>query len=387
MAAPTGKAAARLKASVNAMRSDLDCPESVKDAIPGSVVTLHRLLGGRSGKGAFRHGIINPLPFDMVIVDEASMIALPLMNALFSALQPEARLLLLGDRDQLASVEAGAVLGDICSAGEADPDSSLGRSVVVLEKNYRFSKESGIGELSQAVNAGRGREAMNLLESTESSALFWQEISTRRELTKLLGERVISRYSSYFESTSPADALERFERFRILAALRDGPFGVIGLNFEIERMLRRSNLLSSSEVDYRCRPLLVTANDYTLQLFNGDTGILFPDVSHGGALRAFFYSSDGGIRSIAPVRLPRHETAFAMTVHKSQGSEFERVVLVLPNIDSEILSRELLYTAITRAKKGVEIWGGRQIFGSAVRRKIKRCSGLADALLHADDEQ
>ncbi|NTW69448.1 MAG: exodeoxyribonuclease V subunit alpha [Chlorobiaceae bacterium] len=383
MAAPTGKAAARLKASVSALRQVLDCSDNVRNAIPDNVVTIHRLLGTLSGTDRFRHSALNPLAFDIVVVDEASMIALPLMTALLRALKPGARLILLGDRDQLASVEAGAVLGDICRAGELFPDSPLGQSMVMLEKNFRFKEKSGIGELSSRVNAGRGVDALQLLTNSAQERLTWQSVSSREELRRLLPESVVEGYSCSFKAATPGEALEQFDRFRILCALRDGPFGVSGINGYVESTLRRANLISGIEANYRCRPILVTANDHTLQLFNGDTGILFPDPDYGGELRAFFPSSDGGIRSLAPIRVPHHESAFAMTVHKSQGSEFERILLILPPTESDILTRALLYTAITRAKASVEIWGDKEVFVKAVSRKSERHSGLADALLSA----
>ncbi|WP_076791058.1 exodeoxyribonuclease V subunit alpha [Chlorobium sp. KB01] len=384
MAAPTGKAAARLRASVSDIRRDLDCSESVRSAIPESVVTIHRLLGTAFRSHSFRYGASNRLPYDLVIVDEASMIALPLMHALLQALRPGARLILLGDRDQLASVEAGAVLGDICTAGEMNAASPLGRSMVMLKKNFRFSEKSGIGELSRLINVGRGQDAMHLLKSSPPGTLSWQQLTSREELNRALPEKIVDGYRSYTEATTPAEALERFERFRIVCALRDGPFGVSGLNGDIERILRRANLISATGPDYRCRPLLVTANDHRLQLFNGDTGILFPDPESQGELRAFFPAAEGGMRKLAPVRVPEHETAFAMTVHKSQGSEFERVLLILPPARSDILTRELLYTAITRARSGVEIWGDEALFTSAVSQKSVRNSGLTDALLHEE---
>jgi len=381
LAAPTGKAAARLKASISLIKSTLDCSDEVKSAIPDDVVTIQRLLGTLSASARFRHSAQHPLPFDTVIVDEASMVALPLMTALVTALRPDARLVLLGDRDQLASVEAGAVLGDICSAAEEQPSSPLGGSLVVLEKNYRFEKGSGIVALSRAVNAARDREALELLKSSAANGIAWIEDPGREGLTKFLSERVIEGYRSSLEAGSPAESLERFERFRILCALREGPYGVSGINAAVESILCGSGLISRNNGTlYRGRPVMVTVNDYSMRLFNGDTGVLFPDPENGGAIRAFFPSPDATIRSIAYERLPQHDTAFAITIHKSQGSEFDRVLMLLPPADCEILTRELLYTGITRAKQGVEILACSPVFCSAVRRKRERNSGLRDAL-------
>ncbi|MEI6757697.1 MAG: exodeoxyribonuclease V subunit alpha [Chlorobium sp.] len=381
MAAPTGKAAARLKASVSDIRRTIDSTDEIRSAMPEDVVTIQRLLGTFKESTRFRHSAKNPLPFDVVIIDEASMVALPLMHALLTALRPEARLVLLGDRDQLASVEAGAVLGDICRAGEERDDSPLSGSLVMLEKNYRFQPGSGIAELSHSVNGGREMDALEMLKSKKSNGIAWQDLPGREELRNTLAKKVIDGYRSFLETASASEALEHFERFRILSALREGPYGVSGLNTAVESILAEAALITPTSRWYRGRPLLVTENDYALQLFNGDTGILFPNPDNGGMISAFFPAPDGGIRTIPPERLPQHETAFAMTVHKSQGSEFDRVLLILPPVDGDILTRELLYTAITRAKQSVEIWAESGVFSAAVRKKCERYSGLRDALL------
>jgi len=380
MATPTGKATARLKQSVNNIRQTLNCSDEVKSAIPDNVVTIQRLLGSISGSTRFRHSARNPLPFDTVIIDEASMVALPLMSLLVAALKPNARLILLGDRDQLASVEAGAVLGDICSAGAENSASPLSSSIVVLEKNYRFQPGSGIAEISRAVNAGQEREALELLTGNEAGTIVWQPSPDREKLRNALTEKVIQGYKGYLEAASPEAALEQFDRFRILCALRDGPYGMIGLNAVVENILGKRGLIAPSSLFYAGRPVLVTINDYSMQLFNGDTGILFPDPDNGGDLKAFFPTPDGGLRSISPERIPSHDTAYAMTIHKSQGSEFDRVLMLLPPAGNELLTRELIYTGMTRAKKIVEIWSNEEVFCSAVRKKTERNSGLTDAL-------
>lgn len=376
MAAPTGKAAARLKTSISDIKRTLDCSDEVKSAIPDDVVTIHRLLGTISGSSRFRHSASNPLPFDTVIIDEASMVALPLMSLLVTALKADARLILLGDHNQLASVEAGSVFGDICSAGSVNKASPLSNSMVLLEKNYRFHPGSGIAEISRAVNDGLEREAVSLLKRSSSSGVTWQELPAPEELQHALANKAVEGFHSYLDAASPAEALERFDRFRILCALRDGPYGVSGLNRTVENILARKALISPASTFYRGRPLMITVNNYAMRLFNGDTGILFPDPENGGSLRAFFFAPDGEIRSIAPERLPQHETAFAITIHKSQGSEFDRLLMLLPPIDSEILTRELIYTGITRAKESVEIWANEEVFCAAVKKQTKRSSGL-----------
>ena len=187
-------------------------------------------------------------------------------------------------------------------------------------------------------------------------------------------------YQSYLEAVCPDEALERFDRFRILCALRESLYGVSGLNNIIEKILARQGLIAPSRLFYPGRPILVTVNDYALRLFNGDTGILFPDPDNGALLKAFFPTPDGEVRSIPPERLPAHETAYAMTIHKSQGSEFDRVLMLLPPVDSDLLTRELIYTGMTRAKKTFELWANKEVFCSAVKRKTERNSGLKDAL-------
>ncbi len=382
MAAPTGKAAARLKSSINAIRGTLACSDEVKHAIPDNVVTLQRLLGGAAGSSRFRYSLQNLLPFDTVIVDEASMISLPLMAALVNALKPSARLILLGDKDQLASVEAGSVLGDICSIGEKGSETSpLFNSLIKLEKNYRFLDGSGIAELGKAVNAGLENDALELLKGNAMENISMQELPPREDLWKFLACAVIEGYESFVTARSAAEALERFDNFRILTVLRDGPYGVTGINTAVEHILNNKGLINPENRIYHGRPILITVNDYSMQLFNGDTGILFSDPEQGGACRAFFALPDGGVRTIHPERLPQHETAFAMTIHKSQGSEFNRVLILLPPVDSVLLTRELIYSGITRAKHSLEIWTDQTVFCSAVRKKIERSSGLKD-LLH-----
>jgi len=405
LAAPTGKSAARLRESIRLMKEALECGADIKGLIPVEVMTIHRLLGARGGSAGFRHSPENLLPYDAVIVDEASMVALPLMARLATALGGEARLILLGDRDQLASVEAGAMLGDICgdardvpySAGFADfvwkaageeitaatgaaTSSPLADSLVVLKKNYRFAADSGIGAVAGAVNGGEGPKAMALLRDAENAGCGWQEIPVPDRLRRALAERVVAGYAPYLAAASPAEALERFDHFRILCALRQGPYGVAGINGIVEEILAEKGLIERHDRWYPGRPVMVTVNDYALRLFNGDVGIVLPDPESGGAPRVWFAAPDGKVRCVPPVRLPTHETVYAMTIHKSQGSEFDRVLMLLPGHDSGALSRELLYTGITRARNGIEIWGNEEVFVAAASRPTDRKSGLREAL-------
>lgn len=405
LTAPTGKSAARLKDSIRLMKESLECSPGVKSRIPEEVTTIHRLLGVRSGSVRFRHSDENLLPYDVVIVDEASMVALPLMAKLATALKPEARVILLGDKDQLASVEAGAALGDICGggrpelfsigfqsfvsrvAGEQLPSAAVascdgfpGDALTVLKRNYRFAAESGIGGAARAVNAGDALGALRLLKDELQQDIRWQDAPSTEQLKKALTERVISGYSSYLAAATAEEALRLFDGFRVLTALRQGPYGVAGVNGLIEEILVERGLIEHHNRWYSGRPVMITVNDYNLRLFNGDIGIVFPDREANGSPKVFFPSPEGGVRTVSPLRLPAHDTVYAMTIHKSQGSEFNRILLLLPEQDSEILTRELIYTGLTRAKNAVEIWGNEGVFRAAVSRRVERASGLRKAL-------
>ena len=404
LAAPTGKAAARLKESISSMKMELDCSETVRQLIPEKVVTIHSLLGAIRGSIHFRHNASNPLPFDAVIIDEASMVALPLMAKLALALDDHTRLILLGDRDQLASVEAGAVLGDICGNGREElfsPEFSdltgrvigktipalakqqvlppLGDALVILRRNYRFGTDSGIGILGRAVRDGQGESALQICREGGRDVV-WHDLPLANALKKALTETVVQGYHNFRVTNLPDEALLRLNDFRVLCALRQGPYGVAGMNELIEGILEEAGLIDLRSRWYTGRPLMITVNDHNLKLYNGDVGIVLPDPGSEGRPRVWFTTPDGKVRGISPLRLPAHETAWSMTVHKSQGSEFGRVLLLLPSNDQEVLTRELLYTAITRARQSVEIWGDAGVFAAAVARKIERPSGLEDAL-------
>ena len=451
LAAPTGKAAVRLQESIKKLKQEGKFSEAIQRLIPEEASTLHRLLGYKRHSPYFRHDAGNPLNVDVVVVDEASMVAQPLMAKLMQALPERTRLILLGDHSQLASVEAGSALADICEAGgnvfsdkmgartqaitgfesgEKSPSADgtlIGDCVVQLQKNYRFAGK-GILELSQAVNAGEADRTMEILKDGGHPDLRWHSLNMaelRRTIvkwisdypTKNLAEKSIPASKSSFdfaqdEATSlhgepfdiaqdklrrtmkgsgpglfgqasimqPAEVFQQFDQFRILCALRHGPQGVHEINGLVDQFVRRKGNVSRHEAWYVGQPLLITRNDYTIELFNGDVGIILPDPESGGELRAFFPNPAGEYRKIRPFRLPDHELAYAMTVHKSQGSEFTNVLLLLPEQDSPILTRELIYTGITRAAKKVEIWGNEEVFRLAVSQRIKRTSGLRDAL-------
>ncbi len=405
LTAPTGKAAARLKDAIRGAREGLAGLTPVQEGIPDDVTTIHRLLGVIPGSNRFRHNRGNPLPHDVVVVDEASMVALPLMARLVEALAPKARLILLGDRDQLASVEAGAVLGDICDTGDTllyspefrryveeatgerlelgsgdEPLPPLADSLVILRKNYRFGADSGIGALSRAINGGDGDAAMSLLRDGSAPVVTWRETPSAEALEKALALEVMSGYGDYLFHDDPAKVLADFDRFRVLCVVREGRYGVAGLNSAIERILAGRGIISPNRRWYRGRPVMVTVNDYALRLFNGDVGITLPDPENPGNLAVFFPSATEGVRKVSPLRLPHHETVFAMTVHKSQGSEFERVLMVIPPVENPVLTRELLYTGITRARTAAGLWCGEAVFNAAVARRVERRSGLRKAL-------
>jgi exodeoxyribonuclease V alpha subunit len=403
LAAPTGKAAARLGESLRTVKQGLPLDPDLRSSIPEQAATLHRLLGAVPGRVGFRHGPDNPLHLDALVVDEASMVDLPTMSRLLAALPEHARLILLGDRDQLASVEAGAVLGDICGrgrpvwpsagmrealgevagAGLPAPESEQGAppiadTIALLTRSYRFAAESGIGALAARVNAGDAEGALALLQSGRHPDLRYPPAPEHTPAA--LAEEAGAGYRTFLEQTEPAEALHALGRFRVLCALREGPWGVRQVNALIEAALRRAGLAAPQTGWYAGRPVMVTRNDYRLGLFNGDVGVLWPDPATGGALRVWFEMPDGELRRLLPAGLPEHETVFAMTVHKSQGSEFDRVMLVLPDRPSPVLTRELIYTGVTRAREHVSVCGPPAVLASAVRRRVERTSSLAERL-------
>jgi exodeoxyribonuclease V alpha subunit len=405
LTAPTGKAATRLQEAIKKAKVGLNCDESVKASIPEEASTIHRLLGSIPNSPSFRFNRDNPLPKDIVIIDEASMVDLALFSRLAQAIRSQSRLILLGDRDQLASVEAGSVLGDICDTGnihrfspsfiedcrratgeeicESDPGTSasgMNDCIVELSKNYRFSRTSGIRALSQAVNTGNGSLAMDITRNRNIGDIQWKTLPRPDELPRHLKDWIMERYTAYLQVSDPPEAFDLFKRSRILSALREGPYGIHNLNIAVEHILQKRGLIDRSGRWYPGRPIMITKNDYNLRLFNGDIGITMTDHKQGGEPRVFFMGPDGSVRSFPPLRLPDHETVYAMTVHKSQGSEFDEVLLVLPDRDAQVLTRELIYTAITRAKEEIQIWGKEGIFLTAIQRRIQRSSGLRDAL-------
>lgn len=403
LCAPTGKAAAKLSESIRNTRLNIDCSEAVKNLIPENASTIHRMLKTIPGSSRFYHDAGNPLPADVVVVDEASMVDLALLAKLLEAVPGKARLILVGDKDQLASVEAGSVLGDICNRGDLTgyPEKAyqsltgglepipagcrlsgkpvLNDSIVVLQKNYRFSESGGIGSLSRAVNNGDAGAFFDILRENQDERIVWEEIKTRNELNRSLEKKIVEGYRDYLKLDDPVAALDSFGRFRILCAINKGPFGVDAVNRLSESVLAKNGLINPSGRWYRGRPVLVKGNNYSLGLFNGDIGIITCGKDEEN-LYAFFHTDSGAARKLAPGILPDHDTAYAMTVHKSQGSEFENVIFVLPEKDYPVLTRELIYTGLTRTTGKITLLGTQSVLKNAILRKTERASGLKDAL-------
>ncbi|PWG62346.1 exodeoxyribonuclease V subunit alpha [Sediminicurvatus halobius] len=433
LAAPTGKAAARLNRSVAGAVAALALPgdalgAAVRDAVPTRVTTLHRLLGSQPGSRRFRHDARHPLALDVLVVDEASMVDLELMDATLAALPAQARLVLLGDRDQLASVEAGAVLGELCARARAGaysretadwlvaagaghlppqtlaaPAQALDQQVVMLRHSHRFPAEGGIGRLAAAVNAGDAAGAEAVLDSGAEGLARLRVADGADGMAGLesLATDAVAGYGQYLARLRAADpgdtatpdacdawaheVLRAHAGFQLLAALRAGPWGVEALNVRIAGALEAAGAIAPRGVWYEGRPVMVTRNDYGLGLMNGDLGIALrrPEQDEAGhwrrVLRVAFPAADSerGVRWVLPSRLDAVDTVFAMTVHKAQGSEFRHACLVLPERTAPVLTRELVYTAITRAAERFTLAeaapGGLR---AAIGRSVRRCSGL-----------
>lgn len=408
LAAPTGKAAARLQEAIQGEKAKLACPDAVKEAIPETASTIHRLLGSIPNSPFFRHDARHPIEADVVVIDEASMTDLALMSKCVQAVPAKARLIIMGDRHQLASVEAGAVLSDICGGDrapvfsaafaaeaeaacgfpmEASPSAEgRGDCIVALRRNFRFGSASGIGRLSEAIRGGDADEAMAILRGGGFADLEWRDIPDGRALQRSLPTVAAEGYAPYLVAESTEATFDAFGDFRILCAVREGPFGVSAMNAATERTLADRGFIRLTSRWYRGRPVMVTRNDYGVRLFNGDIGIVTgASAGDDGGDREdradqVLFSSDQGFRAVHAMRLPEHETVYALTVHKSQGSEFGTVLLVLPDRDSPVLTRELLYTGVTRARSRLLVWGREEAVRAAVSRPTARASGLYDAL-------
>ena len=408
LAAPTGKAAARLTESIAKAKTDLagQVNASWLAGIPTQASTLHRLLGVIPSLPEFRHNGQNPLPLDVLVVDEASMIDLPMMARLLAALPPQARLILLGDKDQLASVEAGAVLGDICQFVAQGVSSQQAQQLqqrtgyelqnyvqpaghplrdrlCLLRKSYRFAADSGIGKLAEAVNNGDVKAA-HAVWAQDYRDIRLHSDEQRLEMAISVAAKgyhaYLAKLAEPITSENAIDLLKAFNQIRLLCALHDGPWGINGINGmnqAIGQRLQAQGKLQMSGEWFAGRPVMIIENDYGLGLYNGDIGIAASD---GERLRVWFVLPDGKAHGFLPSRLPAHDTAWAMTVHKSQGSEFTHTLLLLPPEVNPLLTRELLYTGITRAREQLDLFATPEVLALMVRKQTERYSGLVTML-------
>jgi exodeoxyribonuclease V alpha subunit len=373
LAAPTGKAAARLEEAVHDEAAELDVGEEVRAQLRDlRASTLHRLLGWRPDSSSrFRHDRGNRLPHDVVIVDETSMVSLSLMSRLVEAVRPDARLVLVGDPGQLTSIEAGAVLGDIVGEGTAE-------GIVVLERVHRYGR--GIARVAEAIRRGDGDGAVAALAAGGEDVTWIAADAADGEAAELapLRTAAIAAARAVIEAARAGDAdtaIARLGAFRLLCAHRQGPHGVATWMERVERWLT-AELGDLGARWYAGRPLIVTENDYGLRLYNGDTGVVIAEA--GGVMAAF--ERRGEIVRHSPARLGAVETVHAMTVHKSQGSQFATAAVLLPEPASPILTRELLYTAVTRARERLVVVGPEEAVRAAVARPVARASGLGARL-------
>ncbi|WP_430462238.1 exodeoxyribonuclease V subunit alpha [Thalassolituus sp. LLYu03] len=424
LAAPTGKAAARMTESIRNARLKASAGAlPYAERIPDESFTLHRLLGW-TPRG-FRYNRERSLPFDCVVVDEASMVDLPMMHHLFAALAPHARLILLGDRDQLASVEAGSVLADLCDAGTQHGPSlefaqrlsgltgydlmpfaeaaerPIQNAVAQLRVSHRFDANSGIGQLAQAVNSSNLSAAAQAFQRFSDIEYFALQQDSRNPwwTDRRFQDRIVQGHAAYCaavqqQMNNPQQAqavLDAFNEFQVLVALRQSVYGVTVVNQRIEQLLQSKGLLNTPQMAgnamnqgsgawYAGRPVMINRNDYDLGLFNGDIGIALMAADGSGQLKVAFPASDGSVRWLLPSRLPEHETAFAMTVHKSQGSEFTELCLLLPDQWQSVITRELIYTAITRARERFCLFTSDACWQQGLITRVQRASGLRDAL-------
>jgi exodeoxyribonuclease V alpha subunit len=404
LAAPTGKAAARLSESLRESYTKLfddgRIDATLRDRLPSSASTLHRLLGGRPDSVHFRHGAKNPLDADLVVVDEASMVDLPLMGKLANALPAHARLILLGDRDQLPSVETGDVLAALCDAagdGAAWPpriaaqlEAVTGASVatrsgtcplvrVELDRSRRQSASLDVSSLSASIREGDSASVVAGLRDKAYRGVHWRS-GRDASLADFVLDHALPRYREIASAPNVTDALAMLRRHRVLTAVREGDAGSRTLNARIALALQRPG--AREDAFFHGRPVMIRENSYRHGLYNGDVGLVW--LGDDGNLRVWFDTATGP-RAWLPAALPAHESAFALTVHKSQGSEFDDVLLVLPERSVRVLSRELVYTGITRARSSLTISASEDVLAEAISRRAQRWSGLAARLCNSGD--
>ena len=428
LVAPTGKAAARLTESISAAKIKLST--ALQANLPEQCQTIHRLLGAKPRSPYFRANASHPLHLDVLVLDEASMVDLPLMAKLFAALPKHAQIILLGDQDQLASVETGSVLSDICAASQLqsdNPDNALMAysntmqqhlnklisvpnlevlasqipiqsvirdNVVRLVKSHRFNENSGIGQLAKYVKAGQFVQSLSLLNSDQFTDISWHQPSqtspqtVANEILKTLITQLLPIYQLYTQAIQQGDLRQAFkylQQQQVLCAQKSGYWGVTQLNALIETELHKQGMIDNSKDFYIGRPVMLSKNDHQLKLFNGDIGIVMSDPNNSTLTKVWFVTPEGELRGLLPSRLPTLETLYAMTIHKSQGSEFESVYLCLPPItptnQGRGLNRELIYTGLTRAKKYFMLFAQPKALSLSLGQQCLRGSGLAGRLL------
>lgn len=374
LAAPTGKAAARLTESIRERIAEHAAAQTVPAAMPTEASTLHRLLKYSPRSDTYKRSGSDPLDDDLIIVDEASMVDVLMLDAMLRAIKPGGRLLLVGDHHQLASVDTGDALGALCRAADSGAANALTARVTTLTRSWRFEKQPAIGALATAILQGDA-DALHRACTMDPAVRLVPPPTSADALL----EPVVPHLERCLAADSPDALLSAFESFRLLAPEREGRLGVQGINASVERWLAHHGH-AVHDVWYHRRPVLVTANDYSTNVFNGDLGVVWREQ---GDVSVYFRAIDGGIRRVAPVRLPAVETAWAMTVHKSQGSEFAHVQVVVPDHQSRVMNRELLYTAVTRARESVTLVATIGALTSAMFRTAGRTSGLEQRLIEA----
>lgn len=413
LVAPTGKAAARLAESMQSARNRLSVDAAAAhDLIKIETSTIHRLLGYIPGSQHFRHNNAYPILADVLIIDEASMIDLALLAKLLDAVPETSRVVMLGDANQLSSVEVGSVFADICAVKDDYPaytertkkqlygwlnirtDVQLPQfcslseespafrdNLVELTKSHRFSADSGIGQLAFMVNAGDVNKAVSFLEKgAHSEDVQWGQAL----LFDCIWQQCVGHLNRYFAQIKQGDylkALEMLSQLQVLCLTRTGRWGVAAMNQRIEQAISNDLHVDVSDPYYSGRPIMVTSNNYERGLYNGDIGVC--GISNSG-VKVVYFEREGSIVAFLPAQLPQHETTYAMTIHKSQGSEFTKVILLMERLgmaSEEMLTRELLYTGITRAKKEIAIYAEETVFKQAIKCRTRRSSGLANRLL------
>ena len=402
MVAPTGKAAQRLTESIQSAKNSLQGINGISEisllSVPEEATTIHRLLGVIPNHYEFRYNQRNKLTLDILLVDEASMVDLPLMTRLFRALPDNARVIFLGDSNQLPSVAAGSVLADIAPVPHPGYSTknvqqlkdltgytlsqSKGRAIdylTTLTKSYRFKEDGGIGRLSKSIIEGQSNVSWEQLSQLDNEVSLSAEVN----FITWLNKQVSSFYINIHKQKDADSALKLFSKFRILAATRAGEKGVASINASIDRYIKRALGLLVNALYYHGCPILITENNYECGLYNGDIGIVW---KHEGRLKAAFPDATGGLSWFSLSRLPKYELVYAMTIHKTQGSEFNALALVLPDHISPILSRELLYTGVTRARLKLEINSSKRIWIAGVKKKVSRNSGLYNKLFLDSDQ-